>query len=126
MRVSVEVKGDLSRTKRFLTNAMKTRIDRILDEYGRAGVSALASATPTDSGNTASSWNYVVTSSLGKHEIWWTNSNIVDGVPIAVIIQYGHGTNNGGYVQGRNYINPAIRPIFDKIADKSWRAVTSG
>ena len=98
---------------------------RNLEKYAREGVTALASATPVDSGTTAASWGYEIQKRHGKVSIYWTNSNINNGVPIAVILQYGHGTNNGGYVQGRDYINPAIRPIFDKIADNAWKEVTS-
>lgn len=98
---------------------------RNLEKYAREGVTALASATPVDSGETAASWDYEIQKGNGKVSIYWTNSNINDGVPIAVILQYGHGTNGGGYVQGRDYINPAIRPIFDKIAENAWKEVTS-
>jgi hypothetical protein len=98
-------------------------IFRELKKYGEDGVKALADATPKDSGKTAASWSYEVEKSKGSYTIAWTNSNINDGVPIAVILQYGHGTRNGGYVQGRDYINPAIRPIFDQIAEDAWREV---
>ena len=97
----------------------------VLDEFGRDGVQALRNATPVDSGATAEAWDYEIKRTRNYTEIVWTNSNINDGVPIAVILQYGHGTGTGGYVQGRDYINPAIRPIFDKIAEKAWKVVTS-
>jgi len=96
-----------------------------LDRYGQAGVDALSSATPLDSGETASSWGYRIKKRKNSVVIEWTNSNVVDGVPIAVILQYGHGTRNGGYVQGRDYINPAIRSIFDQIAADVWKEVSN-
>ena len=95
-----------------------------LDRYGREGVAALASATPTDTGLTANSWYYEITNTDGVATIAFYNSNIQNGVPIAIILQYGHGTRNGGWVQGRDYINPAIQPIFDNIANNAWREVT--
>ena len=101
------------------------KVDKILDKYGAMGVSALAAATPMDSGLTANSWGYEI--SVGKEgaTIYWTNTNQNNGVYIAVILQYGHGTGTGGYVQGRDYINPAIRPVFDKIAEEAWMEVVN-
>ena len=125
MRVKFEVSGGFTKTERFL-NRMKLReYLNVLDEFGRDGVQALRNATPVDSGATAEAWDYEIKRTRNYTEIVWTNSNINDGVPIAVILQYGHGTGTGGYVQGRDYINPAIRPIFDKIAEKAWKVVTS-
>jgi hypothetical protein len=95
-----------------------------LDKYGREGVAALASATPVESGLTADSWRYEITRSKGSITISFLNSNIHDGVPIAIILQYGHGTQNGGWIQGRDYINPAVQPIFDDITKNAWREVT--
>lgn len=115
--------GNFNNTERFLKGAKKLDIKRILESYGREGVRALASATPVDSGLTADSWGFRVTISKGSFSIVWTNSNVVNGVPIAIILQYGHGTGTGGYVQGRDYINPAIQPIFQKIADSVWLEV---
>ena len=117
--------GNFNNTERFLNGAKKLDIKRILESYAKEGVRALSSATPVDSGLTASSWDYKIDISKGSYSISWTNSNVVDGVPIAIILQYGHGTGTGGYVQGRDYINPALRPIFDKIADSVWREVSS-
>lgn len=117
-------KGDFGKTTKFLKRASKADILQILHRYGREGVSALAAATPVDSGETANSWSYEVSGSRGSYTITWTNSHINQGVPIAVIIQYGHGTGTGGWVQGRDYINPAIRPVFDSIAESAWREVT--
>jgi hypothetical protein len=98
---------------------------RNLDMYGREGVNALKSATPIDSAETAASWNYKIERSGRSVSIAWTNTNVVDGTPLIILLQYGHGTGTGGYVQGRDIINPAMRPIFNKIADNVWKAVTS-
>lgn len=117
-------KGDFSKLSKFLEKAKNVAHIGDLDKYGREGVAALASATPVDSGLTASSWYYEIVRKNGSVSIEFNNSNIQNGVPIAVIIQLGHGTGTGGWVEGRDYINPAIRPIFDKIADNAWREVT--
>ena len=118
-------KGDLSASMRFL-NALKHKdFLKELDKYGRKGVKALSLATPVDTGKTASSWDYEIHYYKGGASIVWTNSNVNKGENIAVLLQYGHGTRNGGYVQGRDYINPALRPIFDEIADSAWKEVTS-
>ena len=121
--IAITQSGNFNNTERFLKGAKKLDIKRILESYGREGVRALASATPVDSGLTADSWGFRVTISKGSFSIVWTNSNVVKGVPIAIILQYGHGTGTGGYVQGRDYINPAIQPIFQKIADSVWLEV---
>lgn len=117
-------KGDFSKLTRFLERAKEGVHAGILDKYGREGVAALASATPVDSGLTASSWYYEITNAKGSATITFLNSHVNKGVPIAIILQYGHGTGTGGWVQGRDYINPAIQPIFDKIANEAWREVT--
>ena len=117
-------KGDFSKLTRFLEKAKEAVHLGDLDKYGREGVAALASATPVDSGLTADSWRYEITHKQGSAKITFYNSNIQNGVPIAIILQYGHGTRNGGWVQGRDYINPAIQPIFDKIVNEAWREVT--
>lgn len=117
-------KGDFSNLTRFLERAKETVRLGDLDKYGREGVAALASATPVSSGKTANSWFYEIEHKNGSTSIIFSNSNVNKGVPIAVILQYGHGTRNGGWVQGRDYINPAIQPVFDKIADEAWREVT--
>ena len=98
-------------------------VNKILEKYAKEGVSALAAATPVDSGTTANSWSYEIQTNGESATIYWTNTNINKGVSIALILQYGHGTGTGGYVQGRDYINPAIRPIFDKIAEEAWSEV---
>ena len=122
--ISFRHKGDFSKFTRFMERAKESVHLGDLDKYGREGVAALASATPVDSGLTAKSWSYKIERTKGSTTISFYNSNIQNGVPIAVILQYGHGTRNGGWVQGRDYINPAIRPVFDKIANDAWREVT--
>ena len=117
-------KGDFSKLTRFLERATEAVHLGVLDKYGREGVAALASATPVDSGLTASSWYYEISNANGTARLDFYNSNINDGVPIAIILQYGHGTGTGGWVEGRDYINPAIQPIFDEIANDAWREVT--
>ena len=109
---------------RFLERAKEAVHLGDLDKYGRQGVAALSSATPVDSGLTAKSWYYEIENKNGSATIKFNNSNIQNGVPIAIILQYGHGTRNGGWVEGRDYINPAIQPIFDEIANEAWREVT--
>ena len=122
--ISFRHKGDFSKFTRFLEKAKETVRIGDLDRYGREGVAALASATPVDSGQTAKSWYYEIQQSQGSVTITFNNSHINAGVPIAIILQYGHGTGTGGWVQGRDYINPAIQPIFDKLANDAWREVT--
>lgn len=122
--ITFRQKGDFSKLTRFLERAKEAVRLGDLDKYGREGVAALASATPVNSGKTASSWYYKIEHKNGSASITFYNSNINNGVPIAIILQYGHGTRNGGYVQGRDYINPAIQPLFDRIADEAWREVT--
>lgn len=117
-------KGDFSKTTRFLERAKHAVRLADLDRFGREGVAALASATPVESGLTASSWYYEVTYTKSGAKIAFYNSNIQNGVPIAIILQYGHGTGTGGWVEGRDYINPAIQPIFDRIVNEAWREVT--
>ena len=122
--ITFRQKGDCSKLRRNLENVKSVVKLSYLDKYGKEGVAALASATPVDTGLTASSWSYEIKHQNGRVSITFKNSNIQNGVPIAIILQYGHGTRNGGWVQGRDYINPAIQPIFDKIANDAWREVT--
>lgn len=122
--ISFRHKGDFKKSTRFLEGIKESVHLGILDKYGREGVAALASATPVDSGKTANSWDYTIERTKGSVTISFHNTNIQNGVPIAIILQYGHGTGTGGWVQGRDYINPAIKPIFDKIADSAWKEVT--
>lgn len=117
-------KGDFSKTDEFLKKILKLDLDSVLKRYGELGVDALAKATPVDTGKTAACWDYKITKAKNSVTITWTNSNVIDGVPIALLIQYGHGTGTGGYVQGRDYIKPAIRPIFDNLAKDLWEEVT--
>jgi hypothetical protein len=122
--ISFRHKGDFSKVTRFLVEAEEKKLLKILDKCGREGVIALASATPVDTGKTASSWFYKIETSKGLGTVSFYNSNVQNGVPIAIILQYGHGTRNGGWVEGRDYINPAVQPVFDKIANDAWREVT--
>ena len=122
--ISFRQKGDFSKLTRFLERAKNLVHLSDLDRYGREGVAALASATPVDTGKTAASWYYNIKINKESASITFDNSNIQNGVPIAIILQYGHGTRNGGWVEGRDYINPIIQPIFDKIAEEAWKEVT--
>lgn len=122
--ISFRHKGDFSKLTRFLERAKEVVHLGCLDKYGREGVAALASATPVDTGLTADSWYYKITNDGQSAKVTFYNSNIQNGVPIAIILQYGHGTRNGGWVQGRDYVNPAIQPIFDKLTNEAWREVT--
>lgn len=123
--ISFRQKGDFSKLEKMLKNSFGRDYRRVLEQYGREGVAALAAATPKDSGKTASSWEYEITEKNGQLSVTWKNTNVNDGVNIAVILQYGHGTRNGGYVQGIDYINPALRPIFEKMADAAWKEVSA-
>lgn len=122
--ITFRQKGDFSKLNNYLERIKNVVKLGDLDRYGREGVEALSSATPKDSGLTASSWFYEITHEKDSVSITFKNSNINKGVPIAIILQLGHGTRNGGWVEGRDYINPAIRPVFDKIADEAWEEVT--
>ena len=122
--ISFRQKGDFSKLTRYLERVKEAAKIGTLDKYGKEGVAALASATPTETGKTASSWYYEIEHQNGSVKITFNNSNINKGVPIAIILQYGHGTGTGGWVQGRDYINPAIQPLFDRIADEAWKEVT--
>ena len=122
--ITFENKGDFKNLERLLSTGSKGLHISDLSIYGEEGVEALSRNTPVESGLTSRSWSYKITSEKGKTIIAWYNSNIPNGVPIAVILQYGHGTKNGGWVAGRDYINPSIRPLFDKISDNAWKEVT--
>ena len=122
--ITFRQKGDFSKLTRYLERVKESVKLGNLNKYGREGVAALASATPIESGKTASSWYYEIENSNGSATISFYNSNVNKGVPIAIILQYGHGTGTGGWVQGRDYINPAIQPVFDRIAEEAWREVT--
>lgn len=118
-------RGSFQKLERFLKKISQDDIFKVLDGLGQAGVNALKQATPIDSGLSAASWYYETKKEKGSYTISWRNSNVVSGVPVVILLQYGHGTGTGGYVQGVDFINPALKPIFDKIADEAWRVVTS-
>lgn len=122
--ITFHQKGDFSRLNRYFEKLLNVIKLGELDKYGRQGVAALASATPKDTGKTADSWGYDIVRSKDSVAIQWYNTNINKNVNIAVILQYGHGTRNGGYVKGRDYINPAIQPLFDEIAETAWKEIT--
>lgn len=122
--ITIKQKGDFSKLTRYLKKASKVSKVSDLHRYGQAGVKALTSATPVDSGKTAGSWYYEIKETDKSIKISFYNTNIQNGVPIAIIIQYGHATRSGGWIQGRDYINPAIQPIFDRITKDAWKEVT--
>lgn len=123
--ITFEQKGDFKNTERFLKKMDSFNFGLTLKGVAQKGVAALVAATPIDSGLAANSWGYELTRSKNSFTITWTNSDIENGFPVAIGIQYGHGTRNGGYVKGRDYINPAMQPVFDKIAEEAWKVVTS-
>lgn len=122
--ITFRQKGNFSKLNHYFERVKEVVKVGDLDRFGREGVQALSSATPRDTGLTATSWEYSIERSSNRVSITFNNTNIQNGVPIAIILQYGHGTRNGGYVQGRDYINPAIQPIFDKMAEDAWKEVT--
>lgn len=122
--IHVKQRGNFNNTEKFLKKSFGRDYISVLAKYGQQGVSALSAATPIDSALTATSWSYKIIQNEGTISIIWENSNVQKGVNIAIILQYGHGTRNGGYVSGRDYINPALKPIFDKMADAAWKEVT--
>lgn len=123
--IEITTKGSFNGVERYLNKLKSGEMFRILDKYGAQGVAALAAATPTESGQTAASWDYTVVNRPGYSSIRWSNTNTVDGRPLAILLQYGHGTGTGGYVPGRDYINPAIRPVFEQILAEIDREVKS-
>lgn len=123
--IAFKHKGDFNKTDKFFKRVSFSNYLHIFDKYGAIGVNALSSVTPLDTGKTANSWGYKINRNNKGVTITWTNSNMVDGIPVAILLQYGHGTKNGGYVQGLDYINPTMIPIFNKIIDDIWREVTS-
>lgn len=123
MRIRVEQKGDFDNTKNWLKKMKLDRLYAQLEKYAQEGVIALMNATPVDSGKTAMSWGYHIKRESDLWTVEWINTNINKGVPIAIILQYGHGTGTGGYVQGRDYINPAMQPIFDAIEENIWKEI---
>lgn len=117
--------GSFTKTESFLRNLTRLDIASILHQYGQVGVDVLRNATPVESGRSAASWGYVVTHTGNSYTLTWTNSDVENGFPVVIMLQYGHATGTGGYVQGRDFINPAIKPIFDKIEEAIRKAVTS-
>jgi hypothetical protein len=122
--VSFSQKGSFKNTEQYLSRLKSKQVFDILSKYGTIGMNALSNATPKDSGETSQSWSYTIVQRPGYYSIRWHNSHVNDGVPIAIILQYGHGTGTGGYVEGRDYINPAVRPIFEEMANEAWKEVT--
>lgn len=118
--------GSFNNTETWLKKLAKSNFYNKMDEYGRRGVQALSSATPVDSGETATSWYYEIVEKNDYTAIEWRNSHMAGSTPVAILLQYGHGTGTGGYVQGRDFINPAIQPVMDKIAADVWKVVTGG
>lgn len=122
--ISFSQKGDFSKLEKFLSKHRMVFFKGILEKYGQKGVDVLANATPKDTGKTAASWYYKVERKNDTVTLTWCNSNVNDNVPIAVIIQYGHSTGSGYYVEGIDYINPALRPVFEKIAKEATKEMT--
>ena len=118
-------RGGFNRLEKFLNRAKNAQYLNILDKYGQLGVASLSAATPVDSGKTSESWTYEITHTSTSTTISWLNTNVNDGANIAILLQYGHGTGTGGYVRGQDYINPAMKAIFDRIAQEAWKEVTS-
>jgi len=122
--ISFSHSGSFKNLEKFLRDSSGGKVGRGLDALAERGVAALAANTPTESGQTSNSWGYEIERRRGRLTITWTNSHVVNGVPISIILQYGHATGTGGYVRGQDYINPAIKPIFDDIAEQVWKEVT--
>lgn len=123
--LSIRQRGEFKNAEKFLKKSLGKDYMSILSKYGQKGVAALSAATPVDTGQTAASWGYEIKEDKGSVSVIWNNRNVVKGVNIAIILQYGHGTRTGGWVQGRDYINPALQPIFDELADAAWKEVTN-
>lgn len=123
--IRIRSKGSFRNTEKFLETMDRREIFKSLEAYGREGVSALELYTPMDSGITAASWDYEVTETDSTYSITWSNSHVVAGMPLVIMLQYGHGTGTGGWVRGRDFINPAIQPVFDRIADEVWKEVVN-
>lgn len=123
--ISFRNKGSFAKTEKLLKKSFGKNYKEILKKYAQEGVASLSAATPVESGKTASSWDYEIIQNKSSLSIIWKNYNVNNGVNIAIILQYGHATRTGGYVQGVDYINPALKPIFEKMADAAWKEVTS-
>ena len=124
--IQVSTRGDWSKTTSFLERCLNVLKLGQLDSYGRLGVSVLENATPKDTGNTASSWYYQIVRTSNGVAIEWNNSNLKEGIPVVILLQYGHGLHQGGYVEGIDFINPALRPVFDQIAEDAWKELENG
>lgn len=122
--IRIKQRGNFKKTEKLLKKSLGRDYRKVLEKYGEQGVKALSAATPVDTGLTATSWNYEIIQNEDGLSVVWNNTNVQKYVNIAIILQYGHATRNGGYVAGRDYINPALRPIFDKMADAAWKEVT--
>lgn len=122
--ITITQKGSFDHTEEYLRHLSKDDLYSVLNKYGSMGVTTLSNATPVDTGETAASWYYEIKEHKGYYSIVWHNSHVVAGRPIAILLQYGHGTGTGGYVMGRDFIMPAIRPVFDRMSDDAWREVT--
>lgn len=122
--ITFRQRGDFRKTESFLKRVSGDDIYSSLERYAKEGVDALSASTPSDTGKTASSWDYEIKKDRNGVSIYWTNSNVMDGIPVVILIQYGHATGTGGYVQGIDFINPTLRPVFEKIVENVWREVT--
>lgn len=125
MGITFRHRGSFKKTEKFLNDNKKRNYRSILEKYAREGLELLRAETPEDTGLTADSWNFEIIENKSGFKIVWTNSNIVDGVPVAILIQYGHGTQSGTYVEGRDFINPVMQPLFDRISENIWKEVIS-
>lgn len=123
--ITFKHRGNFNNSEKFLSGVKKKNYRAILEKYAREGLLALRSATPKDTGETANSWDFEIITKRNGFSISWTNSNLVEGVPVVILLQYGHGTRGGTFVEGRDFINPAMRPIFDQISENLWKEVTS-
>lgn len=121
--ITFRQRGDFRKTESFLKRVSGDDIYSSLERYAKEGVDALSASTPSDTGKTASSWDYEIKKDRNGVSIYWTNSNVMDGIPVVILIQYGHATGTGGYVQGIDFINPTLRPVFEKIVENVWREV---
>lgn len=124
MGIKIKHRGSFDNTQKFLVNAKNKNYRPLLENFARQGVLALQQATPQETGETANSWDFQIVKTRSGDKIIWTNSNVVDGIPVAILIQYGHGTRSGTFVEGRDFINPAMRPIFDRLAENLWKEAT--
>lgn len=123
--ITFKHRGSFANSERFLSKLGKKNYRPILEKYANEGLVALRANTPKDTGNTANAWDFEIITKRNGFSISWTNSNLVEGVPVVILLQYGHGTRGGSFVEGRDFINPVMRPIFDQISENIWKEVTS-